>query len=100
MFKTREVCLRCEDHAETVEFVRYDYDDGSTNYEINIVDSYCGYDFMGIKNRFKRAWKAFWAKSICYTGVYVEDPQRMHKFILDCDTLMMKDRKDRSSSKD
>lgn len=24
-------------------------------------------------------------------GVYVEDPQRMHKFILDCDTLMIKD---------
>ena len=92
MLKTREVCLRCEDHAETVEFVRYDFDDGSTNYEINIVDSYCGYDLMGIKNRFKRAWKAFWAKPVCYTGVFVEDPQRMHKFILDCDTLMMKGR--------
>ena len=91
MFKTREVCLRCEDRAETVEFVRYDdYDDGSTNYEINIVDSYCGYDFMGIKNRFKRAWKAFWAKPVCYASVYVEDSLRMQQFLYDCNSLMNK----------
>ena len=92
MFKRREVCLRCDCSAETVEFVRYDYDDGSTNYEINIIDAYCSYDLMGIKNRFKRAWRAFWAKPVCYTSVYVEDPQRMHNFILECDTLMMKGR--------
>ena len=94
MFKTREVCLRCEDHAETVEFVRYDYDDGSTNYEINIVDSYCGYDLMGIKNRFKRAWKAFWAKPVYYTGVFVEDPERVKQFLYDCNSLRLKGRED------
>ena len=94
MFKTREVCLRCEDHAETVEFVRYDYDDGNTNYEINVVDSYCGYDLMGIKNRFKRAWKAFWAKPVCYTGVFVEEPLRIQQFLYDCNSLMNKSRED------
>ena len=87
MFKAREVCLRCEDHAETVEFVRYDYDDGTTNYEINIVDAYCGYDLMGIKNRFR-------AKPVCYTGVFVEEPQRLQQFLYDCNSLMNKGRED------
>ena len=88
MFEVKEVTLRCEDNAETVEFCKYKYLDGEINYEINIVDSYCGHDLMGIKNRFKRAWKAFWAKPICYTGVYVEDPSRMKTFIEDCLALL------------
>lgn len=86
--KCKEVCLRCNDHAETVEFCKYTYEDGDVNYEVNIVDSYCGYDLMGIKNRFKRAWKAFFAKPVCYTGVYVEDSARMKKFLNECVALM------------
>ena len=39
---------------------------------------------MGIKGRFKRAWKAFWAKPLCYTGVYCEDKEKMKKFLTDC----------------
>ena len=89
MFKTKEVYLRCDDRAETVEFVRCDFADGSTNYEINIVDSYCGYDFMSTKNRFKRAWKAFWAKPVCYTGIYVEEPERVQKFLQECYSLTL-----------
>ena len=92
--KVNEVCLRCDDHAETVEFVRYDYNDGSTAYEIRIVDSYCGYDLMGIKNRFKRAWKAFWARPVCYTGIYVEEPQRVRKFLQECYSLTIKGKED------
>lgn len=84
----KSVYLKCDCYAETVEFNKYTFSDDEINYEMNFVDSYCGYDFMGIKNRFKRAWKAFWAKPICFTGVYCQDEERMKKFLKDCLTLM------------
>ena len=39
---------------------------------------------IGVKGRFKRAWKAFWAKPLCYTGVYCEDKEKMKKFLINC----------------
>ena len=39
---------------------------------------------MGIAGRFKRAWKAFWAKPIYHTGIYVEGEGRIRKFLEDC----------------
>ena len=56
--------------------------------EVSIVEDYCGYDFMGIKGRFRRAWKAFWARPICYNGIYCQDGKRMRKFLEDCLSLM------------
>ena len=47
-----------------------------------------GGDYMGIKGRFKRAWKAFWAKPVCYNEVYCMDGKRMRKFLEDCLNLM------------
>ena len=84
----KEVYLRCTDHAETVQFTKYEWKDGTADFEFNIMDSYCGYDLMGIKNRFKRAWKAFWAKPVCYTGVFCDDEERMKKFLTDCLSTM------------
>ena len=84
----KDVSLRCDDHAETVVFTRFDWNDGDKDYDISIEDSYCGGDYMGIKGRLKRAWKAFWAKPICHTGIYCEDENRMRKFLEDCLSLM------------
>ena len=82
------VFLRCVDHAEMAVFTKFDWGfnekERDINYEITIEDSYCGGDYMGIKGRFKRAWKAFWAKPLCYTGVYCEDKEKMKKFLNDC----------------
>ena len=87
--KDKNIYLRCEDNAEMVVFSRYDWEiDNETNYEFTIEDSYCGGDYMGIKGRFKRAWKAFWAKPIYYTGIYCEDKERVEKFLKDCLTLI------------
>lgn len=86
MREVKTATLRCDDNAEAVVFTRYDYDD-DVDYEITIEDSYCGGDFMGIKGRFKRAWHAFWAKPICHTGVYVEDPERMWSFLEECEQI-------------
>ena len=87
----KNIYLRCDDNAETAVFSRYDWkykNKGETDYELTIEDAYCGGDYMGIKGRFKRAWKAFWAKPIYYSGVYCQDGQRMRKFLEDCLDLM------------
>lgn len=84
----KSIFLRCEDKAEMIVFDKFTWNNGEINYEFTIEDSYCGGDYMGIKGRFKRAWRAFWSKPICYTGVYCEDEERMKKFLQDCLELM------------
>ena len=85
---SKDVYLRCDDHSECVVFSRHDWEYNDVGYELNIEDAYCGGDFMGIKGRFKRAWKAFWAKPIYYSGIYCQDDKRMRKFLEDCISLM------------
>ena len=83
--KTKSVSLRCTDNAEMAVLTRWEYGAlGEVDYELNIEDAYCGGDYMGIKGRFKRAWHAFWAKPVYYTGIYCEDKERMRKFLTDC----------------
>ena len=84
MVKRNNVYFRCDDNGEMVCFTRHDFGDGDIDYEFAIEDSYCGGDYMGIKGRFKRAWMAFWAKPIYYTGVYSSDKARMKMFLEDC----------------
>lgn len=91
MIEPKEVFLRCDDHAEMVVFSRYAFDESDINYELTIEDSYCGGDYMGIKGRFKRAWHAFWAKPVYYTGIYCEGKDRMKKFLTDCLELIDSD---------
>lgn len=85
---SKDVYLRCVDHCEMAVFSRIDWRDGDIDYELTIEDVYCGGDYMGIKGRFKRAWKAFWTKPVYYSGVYCEDEGRMRKFLEDCLSLM------------
>lgn len=83
--------IRCVDGAEAVVFTRRKYDNYPDDYEINIEDNYCGGDFMGIKGRFRRAWHAFWAKPIYYTGIYVENKELVRTFFNDCLALVEDD---------
>lgn len=85
---SKEVNMRCDCCAEMVTFIRHDWEYQDIDYELTIADSYCGGDYMGIKGRFKRAWKAFWAKPVYYSGVYCQDGKRMRKFLEDCLNLM------------
>lgn len=86
--KSKEVNMRCDCCAEMASFIRHDWEYQDVDYELTIEDSYCGGDYMGIKGRFKRAWRAFWAKPIYYLGVYCEDGKRMRKFLEDCLHIM------------
>ena len=88
MDKFKNIYFRCDDNAEMVVFTKYNWNDGEINYEFSIEDSYCGGDYMGIKGRFKRAWRAFWKKPIVYTGVYCQDGERMKDFLKDCLDLL------------
>lgn len=83
----KNIFLQCDCNAETAVFTRFD-DVFGVDYELSIEDAYCRRDFMGIKGRFKRAWKAFFAKPLCYTSVYCEDKNKMRKFLEDCLSLM------------
>lgn len=84
MENVKDIYLRCDCHAETVVFSKFEWQHGDVDYDISIEDAYCCGDYMGIKGRFKRAWKAFWAKPIYYNSVYCQDPERMRKFLEDC----------------
>lgn len=80
--------LRCDDHEENLVLTRYDWDDGDVDFEITIEDSYCGGTCVGLAGRFKRAWHAFRAKPITYSGVYITDPRRLLKFLQDSVALV------------
>lgn len=90
MCEVEEVMLRCDDHAEALVFARYKHSDDDMWFEFSIEDAYCGGDYMGIKGRFRRAWHAFWAKPICYTGVYVEKVESVWHFLEQCNDLATK----------
>ena len=97
---SKDFYLRCDCHEECVVFSKHTFRDDDTDYEISIEDSYCSGDLMGVKNRFKRAWKAFWARPICYTSIYCQDGDRMRKFLEDCLKLMDEDKKTKIKCKD
>lgn len=83
--------IRCDDRAELLSFNRFDFGDKDCFFEVNIEDAYCNGDYMGIKGRFKRAWKAFWAKPVYYNGICVSDKNRLIAFLKDCLQLATED---------
>lgn len=95
---TEQVVLRCEDKQEAVVFSKYAYKsitkltDGQVKlndgYEIMVEDSYVGGEYKGFFGRIRRAWRAFFAKPVVYTGIYCEDKEKMRKFLSDCLSLI------------
>ena len=92
--KQTQVILRCEDGQEAVVFERYSFSsimtltDGAVklndDYEIRIEDNYVGGEYKGFFGRIRRAWRAFTAKPVNYTGIYCEDKAKIRKFLTDC----------------
>lgn len=80
----KTITLRCYDGQEACVFHKYFYDKDDTAYEIDIEDSYVGGDYRGFFGRIKRAWRAFWAKPVCYTGIWRVDKESVQKFLQDC----------------
>ena len=85
----KSVTLRCKDNQEAVVFNKYEYGgDYSADFEINVEDSYVGKSYKGFFGRIKRAWTAFIAKPVVYTGVFCGDKEKMRKFLNDCLSLI------------
>lgn len=84
----KTITLRCHDSQEACVFRKYFYYKDDIAYEIAIEDSYVGGDYRGFFGRIKRAWKAFWAKPVCYTGIWRVDKESVQKFLQDCLDLM------------
>ena len=91
----KQIILRCEDGQEAAVFTKYTFntmyinpDEQEFNYEIMIEDSYVGGEYKGFLGRIKRAWRAFTAKPVVYTGIYIEDKDKMRKFLTDCLALI------------
>lgn len=82
--KVKQITLRCDDYAEACVFTKYYYDNLDVSYEMTFEDSYVGGDYTGFFGRLKRAWKAFTGTPVHYTGVYIDDKNKMKKFLVDC----------------
>ena len=85
---SNQVTIRCDDNIEAVVFYRTDWTDANgtiSYYEINFEDNYC-YDGngIGLSRRLKRAWRAFWAKPVCYNGICCSDVERIKNFLTEC----------------
>ena len=92
--------IYCEDKEEMLVFIRNDMSalvlDGKTYdfpicYEIDVMDKLT---FSGYKNRFKRAFKAFFGKPIYQNGVVATDRQgaeRIKKWLRECLKLIEND---------
>lgn len=98
--KQKTVTIRCEDNTEAVVFTKYIHNPILPNgvkfgkevdFEINVEDSYVGGDYRGLLGRIKRAWRAFWAKPVVYTGIYCDNKDKMIKFLSDCLDLVVEE---------
>lgn len=86
--KDKTITLRCTDGQEACVFHKYTYSySNEIDYEMTFEDSYVGGDYRGLFGRIKRAWKAFWAKPVFYTG-FCSTKEDMKKFLQDCLNLM------------
>lgn len=86
--QSKVVSLRCEDCAEVISLIRHNWSNGDVDYEIVVEDAYCGGGYSGFFGRIRRAWSAFWAQPISYTGVYIEGKDRVRDFLEECMQLI------------
>lgn len=83
--KLLRVSIPCEDNDETLVFDRTVWDRNDEMLEFSIMDSYIGKrEHHCISGRFRRAWRAFNAKPICYAGIIVTDKERVRMFLNEC----------------
>lgn len=84
--------ILCDDHAELLSFERTIWTKDDELLEFSIKDSYIGSrQYQGLLGRFRRAWHAFIAKPIYYTGVVVMEKDRARTFLNECIAILDSD---------
>lgn len=77
--------ISCEDHAEMLVFERTLWGENDELIEISVRDSWlAGREYQGVFGRFRRGWRSFWAKPVCYAGIVVTDKGRVEAFLREC----------------
>ena len=80
--------LRSDDRSENLVFTKICLNAKNTWYEFCVEDAYCSGEYFGLKGRFKRAWHAFFAKPISYTGMIIQDKDRLETFFSECQRIL------------
>lgn len=87
--KQETVTLRSTDlSTDAVVFIKNTYRGLVSDYEIAVEDCFIGGEYRGFFGHIKRAWKAFIAEPVTYTGVYSNDKEKMRKFLTDSLALL------------
>ena len=89
ILKEKTASIRCDDHAETLEFTRTTWREGGDWFDFSIKDGYIGKrEEHGLFSRFRRAWKAFRNKPIVWAEIIVTDKARAEAFLRECLTIL------------
>lgn len=67
--KEKYIRVRCDCACSTIEFVRTDWEDGETDYNISVLDSYYDHNVNGIWNRIRRAFGVLVSKPVYFNDV-------------------------------
>lgn len=63
------VRVKCDCGCCVIEFARYDWDDGETDYNISVLDSRYDHNVNGLLGRVRRAFGVLVGKPICFNDV-------------------------------
>jgi hypothetical protein len=60
---------------------REEWDDGEVNYNISVQDSRYDHNYTTLWGRVKSAVKVLFGKPVCYSDIYIEDPEKLREFV-------------------
>ena len=69
--KEKYIRVRCNCACSVIEFVRTDWEDGDTDYNISVLDSRYDHNVNGIWNRLRRAFGVLVGKPVYFNDVFL-----------------------------
>ena len=69
--KEKYIRVRCDCACSVIEFVRTDWEDGDTDYNISVLDSRYDHNINGIWNRLRRAFGVLVSKPVYFNDVFL-----------------------------
>lgn len=84
--KEKYIRVRCDCSCSVIEFVRTDWEDGDTDYNISVLDSRYDHNINGIWNRLRRAFGVLVGKPVYFNDVCL-DSESFHTLVDELDAL-------------
>jgi hypothetical protein len=60
---------------------REEWEDGEVNYNISVQDSRYDHNYTTLWGRIKNAAKVLFGKPVYYSDIYIEDSEKLRKFV-------------------